>query len=430
MTMACDMPQDPAALPGIAPGRQFASKKLKLSCKVVSDAVSTGSCDQGFCRQSTLLSLSLLLAAGWVLLFSAGERIPPGQALLPAMTRCDGPSDPRIDELARWAQRHGLPGVQIAHVDAQGQRLGCASGWSRFAPFPEPMRIDHRMRYASLSKLLTIALALRMEAAGRLHSQDRVTDLLGIDGEFADPRWREITVAQLMNHTAGFDRELGGDPMFAPDPWCPDRLDRLKTLRLDHPPGSRFAYSNVGYCLLGQVLVRTGGGPLQQLTEREILMPARASAIRPADAGRYADDEPGHFYEVPEDSRALLGMDYRVHLASGGWSGTATDFARWMRQLFGPAAARLPVTLVDAALAAPAGCAIDRWRGRHVAGFYRYREGASRTLFWRDGSMPGVTAFAALFENGEVVVVLANSRHVDWKPANDALGREIYRLFR
>ncbi len=51
-------------------------------------------------------------------------------------------------------------------------------------------------------------------------------------------------------------------------------------------------------------------------------------------------------------------------------------------------------------------------------------------MFWRDGSMPGVTAFAALFGNGEVLVVLANSRHVDWKPANDALGRQAYRLFR
>ncbi len=385
---------------------------------------------KAFVGKSKLLSLSLLLAAGWVLLFSAGERIPPVQSLLPAMTRCDGPSDPRIDELARWAQRHGLPGVQIAHVDAQGHMLGCASGWSRFAPFPEQMRIDHRMRYASLSKLLTLALALRMEAAGRLHPQDRVTNLLGIDGEFADPRWHEITVAQLMNHTAGFGRELGGDPMFGPDPWCPDRLERLTTVRLDYRPGSRFAYSNVGYCLLGQVLARIDGHPLPELIHHELFGPARPNAIRPAAGGRYADDEPGHFYETPEDSRALLHMDYRVHLASGGWGGTAADFAGWMRQAFGPASPLLPAPVLAAALAAPAGCAIDRWRGCHVAGFYRYREGDARTLFWRDGSMPGVTAFAALFENGEVVVVLGNSRRIDWKPANDALGREVYRLFR
>ncbi len=101
-----------------------------------------------------------------------------------------------------------------------------------------------------------------------------------------------------------------------------------------------------------------------------------------------------------------------------------------MRQAFGPASPLLPAPVLAAALAAPAGCAIDRWRGCHVAGFYRYREGDARTLFWRDGSMPGVTAFAALFENGEVVVVLGNSRRIDWKPANDALGREVYRLFR
>lgn len=383
-----------------------------------------------FIGKSKLLSLLLLLAAGWVLLSGAGERIPPVQSLMPAWTRCDGPVDPRIDELARWAQRHGLPGVQIAHVDAQGRVLGCASGWSRFTPFPERMRIDHQMRLASLSKLLTVALVLKTVAAGRLDPQDRVTDLLGIDGEFTDPRLNEIAVAQLMNHTAGFDRELSGDPMFDAEPWCPDRLDRLQAIRLDHRPGSHFAYSNLGYCLLGQVLARVNGVPLPELIRRELLDPAGASAIRPASGGRYDDGESGHFYEAPEARAALLGLDYRSHLASGGWRGTAAGFAAWMRQAFGAESTMLPAAVVSTALAAPGDCAITRWRGCHVAGFYRYREADARTMFWRDGSMPGVTAFAALFENGEVLVVLANSRQVDWKPANDALGRQVYRLFR
>ncbi len=385
---------------------------------------------KAFIGKSKPLSLLLLLAASWVLLLSAGERIPPVQSLLPAWTRCDGPSDPRIDELARWAHRHDLPGVQVSHVDAVGRVLNCASGWSRFAPVPERMRIDHPMRYASLSKLPTTALALKMVAAGRLDLQDRVIGLLGIEGEFADPRWHEMTVAQLMNHTAGFDRDLSGDPMFHADPWCPDRLDRLKAVRLDHRPGSRFVYSNLGYCLLGQVLARKDGRPLPELFKEEWFDAGQARAIGPALAGHYAADESGHFFEAPEGSADLLALDYRIHLASGGWRGTAADFAGWLRQTFGSGSTRLPAAVIDAALAAPDGCPVDRWRGCHVAGFYRYREGDARTLFWRDGSLPGVTAFAALFEDGEVLVVLANSRRIDWKPANDALGREVYRLFR
>ncbi len=380
--------------------------------------------------RSKPVSLLLLLVAALVLLFHAGDRVPPVQRLLPAFTHCDGPTDARIAALAAWAHDQGLPGLQIAHVDANGRQLACASGWSRFAPLPERMRLDHRLRYASLSKLLTLALALQAIAEHKLDPQDRVIDVLGIRTELADRRMREMTVAQLMNHTAGFDRAVSGDPMAGPDVWCPERLARLATVSLDHRPGTHFAYANLGYCLLAQTVAQATGRPLPSLFDDRLLAPLQAQAIRPASGGRFQPDEAGYFFDAPESAEALLGFDYRAILASGGWSGTASDLARLIHRAYGPSSTLLPAQVIADALAAPPGCADERWRSCHVAGYYRYHADGKRLMFWRDGSMPGVTAFAALFENGEVLVVLANSRHTDWMPLNDALGREAYRLFR
>ncbi len=380
--------------------------------------------------RSRPVSLLVLFAAVLVILFHAGDQVPPVQRLMPALTRCDGPTDARIAELAAWAHRQGLPGLQIAHVDAAGRRLACGSGWSRFAPLPERMQLDHRIRYASLSKLLTLALALKAIAEHQLDPQDRVIDRLPIAAELADPRMREMTVAQLMNHTAGFDRTLSGDPMSGPKVWCPERLDHLASVSLDHHPGTHFAYGNLGYCLLAQTVVHATGRPLQSLFDDELLAPLQAPAIRPARGGRYQPDEPRYFFDPAESPGDLLGFDYRAILPSGGWSGTASDLALLLHRIYGPRSALLPAPVIADALAAPPGCADQRWRACHVAGYYRYRGGNARTMFWRDGSMPGVTAFAALFEDGEVLVVLANSRQAHWMPLNDALGQEVYRLFR
>ena len=379
--------------------------------------------------RSKPVSLLLLFTAALIMLFYAGDRVPPVQRLLPSLTRCDGPTDARIAELADWAHRQGLPGLQVAHVDAEGRQLSCASGWSRFVPLPERMRPDHRFRYASLSKLLTLALALKAIAAHQLDPQDRVIDLLAIEGELADPRIREMTVAQLMNHTAGFDRTLSGDSLTSADVWCPGRLSHLANISLDHRPGTQFAYANLGYCLLAQAVVRATGRPLQSLFDDDLLMPLQAQAIRPARGGSYAPDETRYFFDPAEGPDSLLSFDYHANLPSGGWSGTASDLALLLHRVYGPASKLLPTPVIAEALAAPPDCTDQRWRTCHVAGYYRYREGDGRVMFWRDGSLPGVTAFAALFGNGEVLVVLANSRSPDWMRVHDALGREVYRLF-
>lgn len=374
-----------------------------------------------------MLVLLLLVALAQGL--SNGDQTPALQPFVPSFLRCDGPSDERVAQLADISHRQGLPGVQIAHIDANGKIVSCASGWARYVPLPEPMSTEHRLRYASLSKIFTAAVTLRFVASGRLRLEDRLLDDLGIQSVPGDKRLEQITLVQLLDHTAGFDSALSGDSMMARDPWCPTRLHELDHAVLGHSPGTRFSYSNLGYCLLGAVLSRTGGQAIKDLYHDFLFDPLDVQDIKPASQQRFSADEPRYFFDSSESRDDLLSIDYESNLATGGWSGNALQMAKLVSAVYGPASI-IPAALVAHALSIPETCDSTQWRHCHAIGVYRYHETGERPMFWRDGSLPGVTAFAAVFENGETIVLLGNRRDTDWKPLTDLLGKRIYQLFR
>ena len=157
---------------------------------------------------------------------------------------------------------------------------------------------DSPMALASLTKPLT-AMALRALAAERrLALTDRVADWLPeIAASAKDPRFRDVTIKHLLQHTAGFDRIKSGDPMFTADGRLLGCGAAIRTAvagrALDSNPGEVIRYSNVGYCLLGLVINRVTGQDyevaMQQWTAdhsgvaAEILTlgPPRGIAVRP-----------------------------------------------------------------------------------------------------------------------------------------------------
>ena len=140
---------------------------------------------------------------------------------------------------------------------------------------------DRTFPYYSLSKPITAAAVLAERDLARLHLDDRVAG---------------ASVAQLLQHTGGWDRDMAGDPVInrTTQEACTDLPAPPKQFR----PGRRYAYSNIGYCLLGKhVADRTG------LTYE--------AAVR---------------RDIPE-TRA---MKFDPWLGpAGGWSGTAATYFRF-----------------------------------------------------------------------------------------------------
>lgn len=364
----------------------------------------------------------LIVVSGWW-----GVQHWHGYILWPGQCNDDVPE--RFAELVTLARQQGYPGFQLSLQAQDGSRLDCAAGQAGPGISLKPMQLDYRIRYASLSKMFTAVVSQQLIAEERLQPDGYLLDYLDIDFVVWDERIKQITIGQLLRHTAGFDRSLTSDPMLESEPWCPFRLEGLGQLVLDHEPGSRYAYSNLGYCLLGQVIERIEGKPLQDVFVERIFAPASVTTVQPSRKGVFAKDEVAYRFQEPEYRQQLTAMPYDSMLATGAWSGTAADFLQLMSAAFveGKTLSGLSRRQL---LEVEDKCDTSQWRHCHGSAFHTYQSAADMANFyWRDGSLPGVTSFAGLSGGGQLVVFIANSRPYNWIPANDRLGLFLYQNF-
>ena len=116
---------------------------------------------------------------------------------------------------------------------------------------------------------------MKLVEEGKLELDDRVAPFIAhltpAKGATVEPRWEQITIRQLLNHTACWDRDKpngGFDPMFrpaiaaaavnAPAPASAETVIRyMKGMPLDFTPGEKHVYSNFGYAILGRVIERS-----------------------------------------------------------------------------------------------------------------------------------------------------------------------------
>ncbi len=246
---------------------------------------------------------------------------------------------------------------RLVHKASQGQR-NLAAGL--------PMESDTLFRVASLTKPVTSVAAMMLVEEKRIALDDPISRwvpefstlnvLRAIDGPCDDvePAQQEITVEDLLTHRAGFTygdfhtgpiaaayaEALGAsiDSEHSPDSW----MARLASLPLVAQPGAGFHYGH-STDLLGFLLARIEGMPLQDLLRRRIFEPlgmvdtdftvSVAKRHRcAAPLGFSADGRPAQRAMVPA-GHALqerpVGMSY-VSGGQGLWS-TADDYLAFAR---------------------------------------------------------------------------------------------------
>ena len=303
-----------------------------------------------------------------------------------------------------------------------------------------PVEPDSLFRIASISKPITAAAVLVLVERGKLKLDDRVLDILPLqplEGKDLDPRWRTITLRQLLQHTAGFDRESSFDPMFRPEeiarecgvaaPPGPREIIRFMLGRpLDFDPGAKYAYSNFGYCLLGRVIEQATGVGYAKAVRDLVLRPAGIEAMqlgrtRPGDraAGEvcyypYPGEEPGGsvFPDAPPGKvPAPDGTFYLEALdAHGGWLASAEDLVRFATALDGsrPPALLKPETL--ALIESPSGHSVAAGESAYYGLGWLVRPGPQGANWWHTGSLPGTTTLLVRTHHGMVWAALFNSR--------------------
>ena len=303
----------------------------------------------------------------------------------------------------------------------------------------EPIGARTGFRLASVTKQMTAAAVMLLVREGRLRYDDPLTRALpGFPAYGAG-----VTIRHLLTHTSGLpdyeqlmeDVEKEKGPIWSPEHQIRDSEVLALLEEETHgafAPGTRWAYSNSGYVVLGLVAARAAGKPFADLLRERIFAPLGMTRTLAYEKDR-DDDVPERAYGHTKEAAGFRKTDQSstsATLGDGGVYSCLEDLARWDEALRTNAlltrdemaAALTPARLADGSE--------PRWPdgeqggdnlfpGRPVAyGFGWFTDpwqGHARA--WHHGETMGFRSMVVRFPADDLtVIILANRGDLDLKP--------------
>ena len=317
-----------------------------------------------------------------------------------------------INILDDWAahqrQRWRQPGLAIGVVYDGELLWGAGYGWADIEK-ERPVTLDTRFRIASITKTFTATAILQLRDAGALRLDDAVSDHLS----WFDLRYQDapaITIRNLLTHSSGLPRD-SSNPMWtecaAPD-WDSFVADTQKRAPT-RPPYAAFAYSNLGYSLLGGVIESVSGQSWADYLQEHVLDPLDMRETRPIPS---ADDPllaTGYTRERADGRRdALPFWLMKGFEASANFASSVNDLVKYAAfHLVSHESAVLSCySLLDMHRIHFMG---DGWEGGYGLGVGLYRMN-DRVISGHGGGYPGyLTLFSLCRELKAGLIVLTNA---------------------
>lgn len=312
--------------------------------------------------------------------------------LMAGGARAQGVSD-RIDQYLR--DRPGVPFSGVVAVARGDSTLFEQAYGLGEADLAVPNRVDHRFNIGSLTKPIVAVAVLRLAERGRL----------ALDEPFCDhvpgcpAAWRRVSVRHLLSQRSGIP-DLFGELPAAPAESLRAVVDaamarhRGDTLRFVQ--GTRYAYSNFNYILIGYMLETVAGAPWRDVLRREVFAPAAMNDTEYDDVWAILPRRV-RGYTVADGT--LRNVPYRDHAAytAGGLLSSARDLLRFDAAL--SAGTLVNDTLVRAMATPGLGDYGLGWQIIRVFG---------RTMRNHTGVVTGFASHLAHYDDGTTIVVLSN----------------------
>ena len=221
----------------------------------------------------------------------------------------------------------GATGMAMVVIDGN-QRVFRSFGETRPGNNVRP-QLDSVVRIASLSKLMTSEMLVKLLDQGRVRLDDPLSKYAPPGARVPTYQGAPITLVNLATHTSALPREQPGGAAVRPVFVWPTREQRwnwLATAKLKTAPGTQAAYSNLAFDLLADALARAAGQPYPQLFEEQITRPLGMKDTT--------------FTPSPDQCKRLMVAEKGASpcnntlaaIGSGGVYSTPGDMMRWMQQ--------------------------------------------------------------------------------------------------
>src|SRR5579859_6267642 len=174
------------------------------------------------------------------------------------------------DFVEQSATKFKIPGVAVG-VWAEGKENYACHGVTSIVN-PLPIDLDTLYLLGSVTKTYTATALMCLVAAGRVELEAPVRQYIP-ELRLADEQAAaEVTVLNLLNHTAGLDWRINIDSGEGDDALARE-VAKLSELKLIAPPGTRASYSEAGYNLVGRIVEKVTGLTYERAVASLVLEP-------------------------------------------------------------------------------------------------------------------------------------------------------------
>lgn len=272
-------------------------------------------------------------------------------------------------------------------------------------------------RLASVSKPITSIAIMKLVEQGKLALSDMVFGAGALLGttygtQPYGPHITEITVDQLLHHTAGGWPADASDPMFTNPTMTADQLISwtLDNRPLATVPGTAYAYSNFGYCVLGRVVEHVTGQTYEQAVKALVIQPLGITDMT-IGGNTLADRLPNEVKYYGQGGEDPYAFNLHRMDANGGWIASAGDLATILVHVDGfPSKPDILTAASIATMTAPSAANANYACGWAVN---------SASNWWHIGSLPGSETEIIRGSNGWNWVMLLNTRSLAASFASD-----------
>lgn len=361
----------------------------------------------------------------------------------PEMTNCD-------NLVTQFMSTHGIPGATFA-LAKNGKLVYMRSFGHADLAGTEETQPHHLFRIASISKPITSIAVMKLVENGQLALIDKVFGSGGLlenhpyltSATISDQRIYDITVQQLLEHSAGWDRDVTCVPSpTSPYPWAAGHCDPigfplhvtqmlgeanpvtepmlirfLLEKGLNFAPGTQYAYSNIGYLVLGEIIASVSGKPYEDYVKDEILSPIGicdmhiGQNLRENKLEREGEYH-GNGYQAPSLYGTGLnvpweygGWNLEAMDAHGGWIATARDMVRLLTAVDG--FTTRPDLLSNSSISTmTTGSSTN-------ANYAKGWSVNSANNWWHTGALDGTASLWARTNNGYTWAIILNKRVIN-----------------
>ena len=167
-----------------------------------------------------------------------------------------------------------IPGLTLL-VSRDGKTIRQQAYGFANVELQSPMKPESIFQSGSVGKQFTATAIMMLVEEGRIGLNDPLTRFF----PDAPSAWHEVTIRELLSHTAGFtDYPKNFD--FRKDYTEADLLKIVEGIPLAFPPGTKYDYANLGYLTLGLVIHKVTGQFYGDFLHDRIFQPLGMNSTR------------------------------------------------------------------------------------------------------------------------------------------------------